>query len=177
MSSFRTFAEYQAWYSSAPPGFTQSRLELETSGQTSWRKGCDKRRWSDYRKLWKVVTAKAQQMTSAAGMRDVATYAAAAAAIDAECGTQPCSYFNLHLKRRGAAGSSSSSQAAEASEGSGGGEQAQQSDQGERDQPRRTRRQVQEEQDEEEEEPQQQQPRKRRQQQQQGNARKSKKTK
>jgi hypothetical protein len=109
MNHFGSFSQYCSWYNGVPPGYSQTRLELENARDFSWRKGCDKRRWSDYRMLWGAVASKAQQLTAQGSTADITSYAQAAAALDYEHKMKPCSYFTQYLKRRGKAAIESSS--------------------------------------------------------------------
>jgi hypothetical protein len=114
MNTFGSFSQFCSWYNGVPPGYSQTRLELENAREFSWRKGCDKRRWSDYRMLWGAVASKAQQLTAQGSTADITSYAQAAAALDHEHKMKPCSYFAQYLKKRGKAETerSSSGQAA-----------------------------------------------------------------
>ena len=118
MSAFSTFREYTSWFTAEqPPGYSHTRIELEKAG-SSWRKGCDKRRWSDHRMLWGVVKGRAKQLTAAHNADDVASYADAAAALDLQHKMKPSAYFSKYLKKKGskaaAESDSSSGQAAAA---------------------------------------------------------------
>jgi hypothetical protein len=101
MSAFSTFRQYTSWYTAEqPPGYSHTRIELEKAG-SSWRKGCDKRRWSDHRMLWGAVKGRAKQLTAAHNADDVASYADAAAALDLEHKMKPSAYFSKYLKKKG----------------------------------------------------------------------------
>jgi hypothetical protein len=101
MSAFSTFRQYTSWYTDEQaPGYSQTRIELEKVG-SSWRKGCDKRRWSDHRMLWGVVKGRAKQLTAAHSADDIASYADAAAALDLEYKMKPSAYFTKYLKKKG----------------------------------------------------------------------------
>jgi hypothetical protein len=115
MSTFSSFSSFTSWFTAQPTGFSQSRLQLEKARDFSWRKGYDKRRWSDYRMLWSVVKGRAKQLTAAASADDVASYADAAAALDLQYNLRPSAYFTQYLKKKGskaAVSDSSSGQAA-----------------------------------------------------------------
>jgi hypothetical protein len=115
MSTFTSFSIFTSWFTEQPPGFSQTRLELEKARDFSWRKGCDKRRWSDYRMLWGVVKGRAKELTAAASADDVASYADAATALDLQYKIKPSAYFTQFLKKKGskaAVSDSSSGQAA-----------------------------------------------------------------
>jgi hypothetical protein len=118
MSVFPTFRQYTSWYTAEqPPGYSNTRIELEKAG-SSWRKGCDKRRWSEHRMLCGVVKGRAKQLSAAHNADDVASYADAAAALDLEYKMKPSAYFTKYLKKKGnkaaAESDSSSGQAAAA---------------------------------------------------------------
>jgi hypothetical protein len=123
MSAFSTFRQYTSWYTAEQPrGYSHTRIELEKAG-SSWRKGCDKRRWSDHRMLWGVVKGRAKQLTAAHNADDVASYADAAAALDLQHMMKPSAYFSKYLKKKGskaAAESDSSSGQAAAAAGAAG---------------------------------------------------------
>jgi hypothetical protein len=112
-------------------------MELEKASKYSWRKGCDKRRWSDHRKLWGVVKGRAKLLTAADSADDIASYTEAATALDIEYRMKPSAYFNKYLKPKGskvAAESDSSSGQAAAGQAAAGCVR-----------PKRRRQQVQEE--------------------------------
>ncbi len=117
MSTFNSFSHYTSWYTAEQPaGYSHTRMELEKASEYSWRKGCDKRRWSDHRKLWRVVKGKAKLLTAADSADDIASYTEAATALDIEFRMKPSAYFNKYLKPKGnkvaAQSDSSSGQAA-----------------------------------------------------------------
>uniref|UniRef100_A0A383VS47 Uncharacterized protein n=1 Tax=Tetradesmus obliquus TaxID=3088 RepID=A0A383VS47_TETOB len=104
LSSWRSFADFEVFMSSAPEGSSQSRRELEAAGDTSWWKsaGIDKRRVSDIRKLIAAVSGKAVQLTAVRGL--LVTTAEAAQQLDSQCQNEQINltgYFTKYLKARG----------------------------------------------------------------------------
>ena len=123
MSTFSSFSSFTSWFTAQPTGFSQSQLQLEKARDFSWRKGYDKRRWSDYRMLWGAVCSRAKDLTAAGSAADITNYADAAAALDLQHKMKPCTYFTQFLKKRGsrvaANGDSSSGEAGSSHGGRG----------------------------------------------------------